>query len=66
MDVPFWVWGATIAGILALLIFDFFAHVRTPHAPSLKEAGGWSIFYVVLAIIFFPQIVLFLPDYLMG
>ena len=52
MDVPVWVWGSTIAGILALLIFDFYAHVRTPHAPSLKEAGGWSVFYVVLAVIF--------------
>ena len=52
MHVPLWVWGSTIAGILVLLIFDFFAHVRTPHAPSLKEAGGWSIFYVVIARIF--------------
>jgi len=52
MDVPVWVWGATIAGILALLVFDFFAHVRKPHEPSLKEAGGWSIFYVVLALLF--------------
>ncbi|MES1953796.1 TerC family protein [Salinisphaera hydrothermalis] len=52
MDVPVWVWAATIAGIAALLIFDFFAHVRTPHEPSMKEAGGWSIFYVVIALIF--------------
>ncbi len=52
MGVPLWVWGSTIAGILALLIFDFFAHVRTPHEPSLREAGGWSVFYVVIALIF--------------
>lgn len=52
MDVPVWIWGATIAGILALLIFDFFAHVRTPHEPSITEAGGWSLFYVVIALIF--------------
>ncbi len=52
MHVPLWVWGATIAAILVLLVFDFFAHVRTPHEPSLKEAGGWSIFYVVIALIF--------------
>ena len=52
MHVPLWVWGSTIAGILVLLIFDFFAHVRTPHEPSLKEAGGWSVFYVVIALIF--------------
>lgn len=52
MDVPLWVWAATIAGILALLVFDFYAHVRKPHAPSLKEAGAWSVFYVVIALIF--------------
>ena len=52
MHVPLWVWGATIAAILMLLVFDFFAHVRTPHEPSLKEAGGWSIFYVAIALIF--------------
>lgn len=52
MDVPVWVWIATIAGIAALFIIDFFAHVRTPHEPSLKEAGGWSIFYVIIALIF--------------
>ena len=52
MDVPLWVWGSTIAGILALLIFDFFAHVRTTHEPSLREAAGWSVFYVVVALIF--------------
>lgn len=52
MDVPVWVWAATIAGIAALILFDFFAHVRTPHEPSAKEAGGWSIFYVIIALVF--------------
>lgn len=52
MGVPFWVWAATTAGILALLTFDFYAHVRTPHAPSLKEAGWWSAFYILLALVF--------------
>ena len=52
MDVPVWVWGSTIAGILALLMFDFFAHMRTPHEPSVHESAGWSAFYVVIALIF--------------
>ncbi|MDA3919686.1 MAG: TerC family protein [Salinisphaera sp.] len=52
MDVPVWIWLSTIAGIIALLVFDFFAHVRSPHEPSLKEAGGWSVFYVVIALLF--------------
>src|SRR5699024_7312274 len=52
MYVPLWVWLATIAGIAILLILDFFAHVRTPHVPSVAEAAGWSIVYVVIALLF--------------
>lgn len=52
MDVPVWVWIATIAGIAALFVFDFLVHVRMPHAPSLAESGGWSIVYVVAALLF--------------
>lgn len=52
MNVPLWGWGSTIAGFLILLIFDFFAHVRIAHAPSLRESGGWSAFYIAIALIF--------------
>ena len=33
MEVPLIVWILTIAGILALLAFDFFFHVRKAHTP---------------------------------
>jgi len=46
------VWAATIVFIVALLVFDFYAHVKTPHAPSMKESGLWSIFYIGLALVF--------------
>ena len=52
MHVPFWVWAATIAGIIGLFVFDFFAHLRTPHEPSIREASTWTTFYVGLAVIF--------------
>ena len=52
MGVSGWVWVSTIGGILTLLIFDFFAHVRTPHEPTAREAGLWSVFYIVIALIF--------------
>jgi tellurite resistance protein TerC len=52
MDVPAAVWGATIAGIAALLVFDFLVHVRKAHAPSLREAGLWSALYVGIALLF--------------
>ncbi|MDY1004041.1 TerC family protein [Curtobacterium sp. CFBP9011] len=52
MDVPLYVWLFTIAGILALLVFDFFSHVRTPHVPHIRESAFWSVVYIALAILF--------------
>ena len=50
--VPTWVWVATIVFIGALLVFDFFFHVRKPHTPTLKEAAIWSAFFVAVAVVF--------------
>ncbi|MDL9944819.1 TerC family protein [Gordonia sp. ABSL11-1] len=52
MDVSSTVWIVTCVVILALFVFDFFAHVRVPHAPSLKESGTWSAVYISIAVIF--------------
>ena len=52
MSVPLWVWGATVALVVGLVLFDFFSHVRTPHEPTFKESVRWSVFYIVLAVIF--------------
>jgi tellurite resistance protein TerC len=52
MDVPFWVWAATVAAIVGMLVFDFVGHVRTPHAPTLRESALWSAAYVGIAIAF--------------
>ncbi|MCW2683489.1 MAG: Integral rane protein TerC, partial [Blastococcus sp.] len=52
MDVPFWVWALTIAAIVGMLIFDFVGHVRTPHAPTLRESTIWSAVYVGIAVVF--------------
>src|SRR5215207_5832611 len=52
MYVSFWVWALTIVAIVGMLIFDFFGHVRTPHAPSLRESATWSAVYVAIAIVF--------------
>ncbi|MGY4100656.1 TerC family protein [Nocardia sp. R16R-3T] len=45
-------WTLTIAVILGLFVFDFFAHVRTPHDPTFKESGIWSAIYIGLAVVF--------------
>ncbi len=46
------VWALTIAGILALLAFDYVFHVRKAHTPSLREASIWSAIYVGIAVLF--------------
>jgi tellurite resistance protein TerC len=52
MDVSPLVWGLTIAGIVGLLLFDFYFHVRKAHVPTLREAAVWSSLYVGIAIVF--------------
>ena len=52
MSVPVWIWLVTIAVVIAFFVFDFVTHVRTPHEPSLKEAAWWSVFYIVISLVF--------------
>lgn len=52
MQVPLWVWLVSAAGVIALLLLSFFAHVRKAHEPSLREAGAWTAFFVSLAVLF--------------
>jgi len=52
MDVPALVWCLTVVGIVGLLLFDFFVHVRNAHVPTLGEAARWSALYVGIALLF--------------
>ena len=52
MHVPLYIWLITSAVILGFFIFDFVSHVRTPHEPTMKESGGWALFYMSMAAIF--------------
>jgi tellurite resistance protein TerC len=52
VNVPVWLWFATIAGILVLLAVDLFIVDHNPHAIKVGEAAKWVIFYVALAIAF--------------
>src|SRR3954462_2571343 len=52
MGVSLFVWALTIAVIVGMLIFDFVGHVRTPHAPTLRESALWSAVYVGAAVVF--------------
>lgn len=52
LDVPLWAWAATVGIIIVMLTVDFVGHVRTPHAPTLKESALWSGAYVLIALVF--------------
>lgn len=51
MHIPFWVWAATVAGLLVLIAVDFLVG-RKPHRVSLREAALWGVFWVVAAGVF--------------
>ena len=44
-------WAVTIGAVLALLVLDFLV-TRKPHEVSMREAIGWSVFYVALPLLF--------------
>jgi tellurite resistance protein TerC len=53
LDVPSWVWFATIGGLVAVLVFDQVVSARKgEHEFSHGEALRWVSFYVGLAIAF--------------
>ncbi|SDK00235.1 integral membrane protein, TerC family [Actinopolyspora mzabensis] len=46
-----WLWAISIGVLLALLIVDF-AITHRPHEVALREAVGWSVFYLALPLVF--------------
>ncbi|KGN32941.1 transporter [Knoellia sinensis KCTC 19936] len=59
MDVSPLIWTLTIVFIVALLLFDFFFHVRKAHVPTLREAAIWSALYVGIAVLFGIGVLIF-------
>ncbi|HEX8973441.1 TerC family protein, partial [Oryzihumus sp.] len=52
MNVPTWVWFATIGATTVFLAVDVFVIGRRPHVPSMAEAGRHLAFFVGLAVAF--------------
>ncbi|WP_199433396.1 TerC family protein [Qaidamihabitans albus] len=52
MNVPVWAWLVTVAGLGALLCFDFYLVSRNPRHPSMRECAIWVSCYVSLAVLF--------------
>ena len=44
-------WAISIAGVLLLFVLDFLI-TRRPHEVSMREAIGWSVFYIALPLVF--------------
>lgn len=51
MSVPLWAWFAVLGAILAMLLVDLVAH-RHAHVIGVREAAGWSLFWVACGIAF--------------
>jgi len=45
-------WVEFLAVVVVLLAFDLFVVHRKPHAVSFREAAGWSIFWIAIALAF--------------
>jgi tellurite resistance protein TerC len=52
VNVPTWVWLATIVGLLLILAFDLFVVDLHPHLITVREAAKWVFFYVAAAAAF--------------
>ena len=52
MQVTPTIWLITIAVTILFFVYEFFAHVRKPHEPTIGESARWSAFYIGLALLF--------------
>ncbi|OCG73121.1 TerC family protein [Microbacterium sediminis] len=52
MNITPLVWGITLAVTVAFFVYEFYAHVRKPHEPTIAESARWSAFYIGLALLF--------------
>ncbi len=52
MDVPSWLWAATVVGLIGVICLDLVIVDRKPHAFGPKQAARWVAVYVALALLF--------------
>jgi tellurite resistance protein TerC len=52
VDVPLWLWLATMGGLLAVILADLLWVDHEPHAVTVGEATRWVLFYIALAVAF--------------
>ena len=52
MSVSPLAWYALAVIVGSLLMIDFIGHARKPHPPSMREATGWTLGYISLAVVY--------------
>jgi TerC family integral membrane protein len=52
MNVPVWLWLATIGVLTTVILADLLIVGRNPHAVTIREATRWVLVYVGLAVAF--------------
>ncbi|MGA0066248.1 MAG: TerC family protein [Candidatus Nanopelagicales bacterium] len=52
MNVPTWLWIATIGGLVGIIALDLILVDSRPHVFGPREATRWVIFYIALAVAF--------------
>jgi len=52
MNVPTWLWLATVGALVAVILVDLFVVDHNPHAVTMREATRWVLFYMALAAAF--------------
>lgn len=52
MQLPIWFEVGSLVLLVLILVADLLLVVRRPHVPSMREAGLWVGFYVLLALAF--------------
>jgi tellurite resistance protein TerC len=50
--VPTWFWEAFIGGVIVFLILDLVVFHRHPHEVRTREAAGWTVFWIAIALVF--------------
>jgi tellurite resistance protein TerC len=53
------IWLLTVLGIVGLLLFDYFFHVRRAHVPTIGEATRWTVIYMSIAVLFGLGVLIF-------
>ncbi|MEZ5116846.1 MAG: TerC family protein [Candidatus Nanopelagicales bacterium] len=52
MDVPGWLWAATLLGLVGIIVLDLLIVDSRPHVFGPREATRWVLFYIALALAF--------------